>query len=144
MKTLTLSVALAAAAVSFAPVARADMPLGNYELLITGRYDFHTWVWAISSCSGECVQVNAIPRPVAKAFEYKGNAQLANGRYTLTVDVPDGVRCGDIYYGPVIPTRDTYSWDATTLAGSLDSSFAAGCDGAPGGTYTYPFTLSRM
>lgn len=144
MKTLTLSVALAAAAVSFAPVARADMPLGNYELLITGRYDFHTWVWAISSCSGECVQVNAIPRPVAKAFEYKGNAQLANGRYTLTVDVPDGLRCGDIYYGPVIPTRDTYSWDATTLAGSLDSSFATGCDGAPGGTYTYPFTLSRM
>ena len=144
MKTLTLSVALAAAAVSFAPVARADMPLGNYELLITGRYDFHTWVWAISSCSGECVQVNAIPRPVAKGFEYKGNAQLANGRYTLTVDVPDGLRCGDIYYGPVIPTRDTYSWDATTLAGSLDSSFATGCDGAPGGTYTYPFTLSRM
>jgi len=144
VKTLTLSVALAAAAVSFAPVARADMPLGNYELLITGRYDFHTWVWAISSCSGECVQVNAIPRPVAKAFEYKGNAQLANGRYTLTVDVPDGLRCGDIYYGPVIPTRDTYSWDATTLAGSLDSSFATGCDGAPGGTYTYPFTLSRM
>jgi hypothetical protein len=77
--------------------------------------------------------VGAIPRPIAKATDYDGDAQLAKGRYTLTVDDPYGLRCGDIY-----------SWDATTLAGSLDSSFATGCNGEPAGTYTYPFTLSRM
>lgn len=144
MKTLALSVALTVAALALAPVSRAQMLGGNYELQITGRYDFHTWVWAISSCSDACVHVFALARPIAKAFNYEGDAQLANGRYMLTVDVPDGLRCGDIYYGPTIPTRDVYSWDAATLAGSLDSSFATGCDGAPGGTLTYPFVLSRM
>jgi hypothetical protein len=152
VKTLTLSVALTVAAVALAPVARADMALGNYELQIVGRYDFHTWVWVVSGCytSGSrlpaagCARVSAVARPVAKAFSYAGIAQIVDGRYTLTVDVPDGLRCGDIYYGPTIPTHDTYSWDPTTLAGSLESSFATGCDGAPAGTYTYPFTLVRM
>jgi hypothetical protein len=145
VKTLSLSVTLALAAMALAPVARAEMPMGNYEFQIQGRYDFHTWVWAITPCaSGGCVHVNATPRPVAKATAYDGDAQLTNGRYTLIVDDPYGLRCGDIYYGPAIPTHDTYSWDAATLAGSLDSSFATGCNGEPGGSYTYPFGLSRM
>ncbi len=127
-----------------APVARAAMAFGNYDLQITGRRDFHTWVWAVTACPGACVHINAIARPVAKAFNYVGDAQLADGRYTLAVDVPDGLRCGDIYYGPTLPTHDVYTWDAAMLAGSLDSSFEAGCDGAPAGTDTYPFTLSRM
>ena len=149
MKTLKFSVALTVAAVALAPAARAES-LGNYRLNIEGRYDFHTWLWAASPCGMSlkspegCVHVIAIAQPVAKAFNYQGDAWLANGRYTLAVDVPDGLRCGDVYYGPVIPTHDVYSWDATTLAGSLDSSFATGCDGAPAGTYTYPFTLSHM
>ena len=152
MRALACSVVLASAAVTLAPVARAEMPLGNYNLAITGRYDFHTWAWAVSPCklSGSmatvagCVYVSAVAMPVAKAFGYDGDAHLANGRYTLTVDVPDGLRCGDVYYGPTIPTHDIYSWDATTLAGVLDSSFATGCNGAPAGTNTYSFTLSRM
>jgi hypothetical protein len=37
-----------------------------------------------------------------------------------------------------------YAWDAATLAGSLQSSFDTGCHGVPAGTYTYPFTLSRL
>jgi hypothetical protein len=142
--TVILAGILALAAMTLAPIARAGMTLGNYSLLIVGRNDFHTWTWAITWCPGGCVHVNAIPMPVARAFNYVGDAQLVNGRYTLTVDVPDGLRCDDIYYGPTIPTHDVYSWDAITLAGSLDSTFDAGCDGAPGGTRTYPFTLSRL
>lgn len=144
MAAVALSMCAAPAAMCSTPVAHAEMHTGNYEMRISGRYDFHTWVWAISSCPGSCVVVNAIPRPVAKAYEYAGTAQLADGRYTLTVDVPDGLRCGDVYYGPIVPTHDVYSWDATTLTGSVESSFATGCDGAPGGAYTYPFVLVRM
>ena len=148
VKVLTLGVACAVAAVAavaLAPLARADMHLGNYEMQIPARNDFHTWVWMISACaSAGCVHVTAIPRPNAKATDYKGDAQLANGRYTLTVDDPDGLRCGDIYYGPAITTHDTYSWDAVSLLGSLDSSFPTGCGGEPAGIYTYSFTLSRM
>ena len=77
LKTLTLSAALMAAALAITPVARAEMPVGNYELQIVGRYDFHTWVWAITPCSAGCAHVSAIPRPIAKGFGYDGAAQFA-------------------------------------------------------------------
>lgn len=93
---------------------------------------------------GDCVSINAIPQTVARAFEYSGSARLADGRYTLTVDAPDGLRCGKSYYGPIVPTRDVYTWDAKALTGTLESSFAVGCDGAPAGTFTYPVALVQM
>lgn len=137
--------AAAAACALGAPTAGAEMTYGNYELRIMDRYDFHTWAWAVSGCGhADCQTISAIPMPVAKAFEYRGEAHLVDGRYTMTVDVPDGLRCGNVYYGPIVPTRDTYSWDAQTMQGTLASSFTAGCDGAPGGTFVYPFTLVRM
>jgi len=108
---LTVAGILTLVATAFAPPAQATMTLGNYNRQIVGRYEFHTWAWSISSCTGGCVHVNAIAMPVAKA---------------LTVDVPDGLRCDDIYCDPTIPTHDIYTWDATTLAGSLESSFDAG------------------
>jgi hypothetical protein len=128
-----------------APTADADMTSGNYQLSIPDRYDFHTWTWAIASCGGapDCRYVYAIPMPVARAFEYTGAAHLFEGRYTLIVDVPDGLRCGNIYYGSTVATRDTYSWDPVTLQGTLKSAFDAGCDGSPG-TLRYPFTLALM
>jgi hypothetical protein len=87
--------------------------------------------------------VFGIARPIAKAFNCAGDAQLVDGRYTLIVDDPYGLRCGDVYYGPTSMTHDGYSWDATTTARTLVSSFDAGCDGAPG-TLTYPISLSRL
>ncbi|KUI01505.1 hypothetical protein AU189_12560 [Mycolicibacterium acapulense] len=139
-----LGVVLTVAALITPGAAQADTPYGNFHLVIDGRYDFHTWLWAISRCPGDCLHIQAIPQPNAKAFPYNGDAQLVDGRYTLTVDVPDGLRCGNVYYGPVIPTRDVYSWDAATRSGILESSFATGCDGAPSGTFTYPFSLVRL
>jgi hypothetical protein len=115
--------------------------------VVQGRYDFHTWAWAVTYCIPEapgCARIKAMPMPTARAFEYTGDAHLADGRYTLSVDVPDGLRCGNVYYGPVVPTRDVYNWDAVSLQGTLTSSFAAGCDGAPGGAFTYPFSLVRI
>ena len=143
---VVLTTALSAA---LAPAAQASLAIGNYNAVIDGRYDFHTWIWSVSSCDpptgvGQCANVSANPTPIAKAYQWYGQAHQVGGAYTLTVDVPDGLRCGDIYYGPVLPTRDVYTWDATTLAGTLTSSFADGCDGAPGGTASYPFRLVRM
>lgn len=130
-----------------APTSQAEPFFANYQMLIPDRYDFHTWTWAVSQCiptATDCAHISAIPMPVAKAFEYVGDAHLADGRYTLAVDVPDGLRCDNVYYGPTIATRDIYTWDATTLRGTLSSSFAAGCGGTPGGTFTYPFSLVRL
>lgn len=135
--------AIASMAVATAPAANA-MPYGNYNMAIPDRYDFHTWIWMISPCGSGCVLVSSRAQPVAKAYPFSEQARLADGRYTLIVDDPFGLRCDNIYYGPTIPTHDVYTWDATTLAGSMQSTFDTGCDGAPGGTLTYPITLSRM
>jgi len=144
VKAFIASVGLAVAAMGLAPIASAKLWVGNYNLNIQGRNDFHTWVWAITPCSGDCVYVTFVPQPNARAFFFDGPAQLANGRYTLIVDDPYGLRCDNIYYGPTIPTHDVYAWDATTLVGSMNSTFDVNCGGAPGGTYTYPFTLARL
>ena len=137
------------AALAVAPVANAGLTLGHYSAYVDGRYDFHTWILTIASCNPpdgveQCAVVSAIPQPIAKAYAWYGQAQRVNGSYTMTVDVPDGLRCGDVYYGPIIPTRDVYTWDAVTLTGTVQSSFAVGCDNAPGGTFTYPFSLVRL
>lgn len=145
-RALVAATALVIAALTV-PAAHAEPFFANYSLNIDGRYDFHTWTWAVTHCApaaADCAHIQAIPMPIAKAFEYRGDARLVDGRYTLTVDVPDGLRCGNVYYGPVIPTRDVYSWDAVTLKGTMTSSFAAGCDGTPGGAFTYPFALVRL
>jgi hypothetical protein len=142
VKSLTLSIPLMAAAVALAPVAHAGMLAGNYEVH-TPRDPGHSWLWAVRPCQPvhreDCVHVQAIPRPNGQATPFAGDASLANGRYTMIVDVPDGVRC-TVYF---LPSHDTYTWDAVTLTGSVDSTFDAGCGGAPGGTTTYPFSLVR-
>ena len=140
---------LLAVAAVLAPSAQADLHIGHYNAYVDGRYDFHTWIFTISTCNppdgvGECAQVSANPMPIAKAFGWYATAHQSGGTYTLAVDVPDGLRCGDVYYGPVLPTHDVYTWDAATLTGTLQSTFAEGCDNAPGGTLTYPFRLVRL
>jgi hypothetical protein len=140
-KTLTLSAALAAATIALAPSAGAGMLIGNYEVE-SPRDPGHSWLWEIRKChieSPDCVHVQGTPRPNGQAVPWDGDAHLANGRYTMVVDVPDGVRC-IVYF---LPSHDTYSWDAATLAGSVDSTFNAGCGGAPGGSASWPFSLVR-
>jgi hypothetical protein len=139
VKTLALGVALTAIAVALAPVSQAEMQIGNYALQ-TPRDPGHAWIWAIRPCgSPGCVHIQGIPQPNGQAAPYDGNAQLANGQYTMSVDVPDGVRCV-VYF---LPSHDTYSWDAATLTGSVVSNYDSSCGGGPGGTDTYPFTLVR-
>jgi hypothetical protein len=141
-KTVAVGVALTAAALALAPNAAAGMLIGNYEVE-TARDPGHSWLWEVRKCQVEapdCVHVNAQPRPNGQAVPWNGDAHLANGRYTMVVDVPDGVRC-TLYF---LPSHDTYSWDAVTLAGSVDSTFDAGCGNAPGGTVSYPFNLVRF
>ncbi len=144
-----------AAMVSAPTAAAAEMSVGNYEVF-NDRWNDHSWIWSVThSCKNdpECgtyfvdpiiapetdnLNVLAIPRPL-KSQEFQNTAFFADGRYTLTVDVIDGVRC----IGYNLPSHDVYSWDAVTLAGTIVSTYGAGCYGAPGGTSTYTFTLQR-
>lgn len=132
------------------------MKIGNYEVA-NNRWNDHSWVWQVShSCRDDpqCgtyivdpilapatdnLNVIAIARP-PKSQRFQNTAVYANGRYTLTVDVIDGVRC----IGYNLPSHDVYSWDAVSLSGTIVSTFPAGCYGAPGGTSTYTFALIRL
>ena len=137
-----------------APIASADMRIGNYEVL-TDRWNDHSWIWSVMHSCGapdcatyfedpviapatETMNVRAIPRPL-KSQAFQQSAFFADGRYTLTVDVLDGVRC----IGYNLPSHDVYTWDAVSLVGSIESTFAAGCYGGPGGVETHPFALRR-
>jgi hypothetical protein len=140
-KTVAVGVALTAAALALAPSAAAGMQIGNYEVE-TPKDSGHSWIWNVRKCQVEapdCVHVNAQPRPNGQAEPWNTDGHLANGRYTMVIDIPDGVRC-TVYF---LPSHDVWTWDAVTLAGSVNSSFDAGCGGAPGGTVSYPFSLVR-
>lgn len=138
----TLVAALMSAATFLAPPAPAAMQLGNYDLL-TNRYDRASWFWFISACipdkSPDCVNVAARPRLKFYAY-YESRSYLVDGRYSFTVDVPDGLRC----WGHNMPTRETYSWDAVTLVGTIDSKFDVGCNNGPPGTQFWTFKLQRL
>lgn len=142
MKTFAVSLALAMAALTLTPTAHADVHIGNYRL-DTNRDPGHIWIWAIRPCrydrGPECLTVQAIPQPNGQAAPFMAYAQLSDGRYTMPVDVPDGVRCVVQFF----PSHDVYSWDPVTMAGQVDSTFDTGCGGGPGGTNSYPFSLVR-
>jgi hypothetical protein len=143
MKSVKAAIAAAAftvAAAALAPPAQA-MQLGNYDVL-TNRYTRASWVWYIAACqpaAPDCLDIGAIPRLKFYAY-YDGKAQLVDGRWTLTADVPDGLQCP----GHVMPTRDTYSWDANTLAGTIDSRYDVGCFNGPPGSQFWTFALQRL
>ena len=141
MKTFALSLALAMAALTVTPIAQADMLFVNYRME-TNRDPGHVWIWSVAPCTPTapgCATIQAVPQPNGQAAPYKADAHLSNGRYTLAVDVPDGVRCVVQFF----PSHDVYTWDAVTLAGQVVSTFDTGCGGGPGGTNTYPFSLVR-
>ncbi|WP_082948252.1 MULTISPECIES: hypothetical protein [unclassified Mycobacterium] len=142
VKIFALSLALAMAALTLEPTAHADIQVGNYRL-DTPRDPGHSWIWAIRPCrydqGPECLTIQAVPQPNGQAAFWNANAHLVNGRYTMAVDVPDGVRCVVQFF----PSHDVYSWDPVTMAGQVDSTFDTGCGGGPGGTNSWPFSLVR-
>jgi hypothetical protein len=142
LKALVAAVALAASAVAIAPPAGAVMRLGNYDLL-TNRYDRASWLWFVSGClpdrAPDCVDIRARPRLKFYAY-YQGRAYLRDGRYSMTVDVPDGLQCP----GHTMPTRETYTWDENSLTGTIESVYDVGCFGGPPGTQFWTFALQRL
>lgn len=151
MKRLKVVIAAAVLAIAAGtavtpPPAQAMMQLGNYDLM-TNRYDrpaSASWLWWITNCypakQPDCVHVHARPRRAFYAY-FDGLAQLANGRYTMTVDVVDGLICPD---NRRLPTRETYSWDERSLAGTIESHYAVGCFNGPPGMQFWTFQLVRL
>jgi hypothetical protein len=139
---IIVAAAVSAVASLLAPPAQAMMQPGNYDVL-TNRYERASWVWFLAPCQPpdlNCLDVSAIPRLKFYAY-YDGNAQLANGRYTLNVDVPDGLQC---LPGYAMPTHETWTWDEVTLAGTIESRYDVGCFNGPPGSQFWTFALQRL
>jgi hypothetical protein len=137
-----VAAAVSAVASLLAPPAQAMMQPGNYDVL-TNRYERASWVWFLAPCQPpdlNCLDVSAIPRLKFYAY-YDGNAQLVNGRYTLNVDVPDGLQC---LPGYAMPTHETWTWDEVTLAGTIESRYDVGCFNGPPGSQFWTFALQRL
>ena len=145
MKSVKLALAataLTAAASVLAPPANAMMNLGNYDVL-TNRYERASWFWAVYPCHPatlDCLDISAAPR--LKFYNYyRGYAHLADGQYTLNVDVSDGLQC---LPGYAMPTHETWTWDEQTLAGNIVSNYDVGCFDGPPGTQSWTFALQRL
>jgi hypothetical protein len=134
---------LMAAATAVAPPAQAFLYPGNFDVL-TNRYERASWYWFVSRCSPDatpdCRWISAAPR--LKYYNYyQGNAYLANGQWTLKVEVSDGLQCAPGY---AMPTHETYVWDDVTLAGTITSDYDVGCFNGPPGTQFWTFALQRL
>ncbi|ULE31770.1 hypothetical protein [Mycobacterium sp. IDR2000157661] len=139
---IAAAVLVVAAGLVASPPAQAKMLVGNYDVL-TNRYERASWVWFISNCQppdDTCLDISAIPRLKFYAY-YDGDAHLADGRYTLTVDVPDGLQC---LPGYAMPTHETWTWDEVSLAGTIDSRYDVGCFNGPPGSQFWTFSLQRL
>jgi hypothetical protein len=144
MKSMKLAIAttvLAAAASVLAPPANA-YTLGNYDVL-TNRYERASWFWFVTPCrvaAPDCLRISATPR--LKFYNYyEGTAHLADGRWTLNVDVSDGLQC---LPGYAVPTHETWTWDDSTLAGTIESNYDVGCFDGPAGSQFWTFALQRL
>jgi hypothetical protein len=141
VKVAIATTALAAAASVLAPPANAYI-LGNYDIL-TNRYDRASWFWFITPCSPaawDCLHISATPR--LKFYNYyDGIAHLANGQWSLNVDVSDGLQC---LPGYAMPTHETWTWDDRTLAGNIESNYDVGCFNGPAGSQSWTFALQRL
>jgi hypothetical protein len=128
---LTATIIFAATAVGLPSPACTDEPFnGTYSLDNSGEPGaLTTWI-ATSACGPtDCIA------HVASSRGWGGDAQLVDGRWTMTVDRPDGTFCLD---GQLSGATQTWSWDPVTLTGEVSgvpNGQGAGCE-APADSFT--------
>ena len=116
--------------VGLASPAMADDFSGKYALNLIGSSAHTSWT-ARTTCppSSQCVA------HITSSSGWSGDARLAGGRWTMTVDRPNGHSCPDGTRGAEL---QTWSWDATTLVGQVSgvSAESATCPVGPANDFT--------
>ena len=148
---------LLCAAVTAAPAASAArMSIGNYQVH-SDRWNDVAWVWLVNHSAAAAIRVlrhrvlrsdgdhhrrpqrHRCHGPAATAT-FQNTAYYADGRYTLSVDVVDGVRC----FWPGAAVAMSTTWDATSLPGAQSRRRSRRAVSAPGGTNVFNFALEPM
>jgi len=125
----------AGVSVGLAWPAWADDFSGRYTLNLIGAGAHTSWT-ARTTCppSRQCVA------HITSSSGWSGDARLAGGRWTMTVDRPDGHSCPDGTRGAEL---QTWSWDSTTLVGQVSgvSAQSATCPVGPANDFTLSKTV---
>ena len=134
--TFFVGVTLAAAVPAW-----ADVSLNGTYNLAWNDGDQSTWV-ITSTCdtASSCV-AHVASGSSNGGSTVNGEAQLANGQWRMTIDKPDGAQCND---GSRAPQHNEYSWDASTLSGTLVVSVGAICSQGAPSSASYTFTMSKV
>jgi hypothetical protein len=124
-RTLIAAVICVGAAVGFASPASAEEFLGVYRFKSTSG---DTSKWTITPCADTighsavnsfgpgCVYVG-VTNISSSIDPFSGQARLDSGRWNMTVELPDAVRCE--IDQRIYPGRLEYSWDAASLSGTV-------------------------
>ena len=94
---IVLGLTLAASPLPPVPAAHAALAIGNYNANIDGRFDFHTWIWEISSCDPpngveQCAKAGVAHRdlqPYSFLLTASGDIQLMG--LEVAMDQPTGL-----------------------------------------------------
>jgi hypothetical protein len=137
-------IVLAGAAVGLASPACADLS-GTYNY---ASNEGTTATWTITPCGAGCANVASTDRTDGAGKHYSpwnGTAELSGGTWNLTIAQPDAITCYSD--GSIVPGLAIFSWDATTLSGTLidEAPTPGGACGNPPGSTTPPiaFTLTQ-
>jgi hypothetical protein len=78
--------------------------------------------------------------PLSDQPGYSGDARLVNDRWTLGINVPDGLSCPD---GTTAASSNVYSFDDKTLNGTVTTLHGSVCGRQPA-QIRRPFTLTYV
>ena len=130
VRGLAATLIAAGVSVGLASPSWADDFSGKYALNLIGSSAHTSWT-ARTTCppSSQCVA------HITSSSGWSGDARLAGGRWTMTVDRPNGHSCPDGTRGAEL---QTWSWDATTLVGEVSgvSAESATCPVGPANDFT--------
>ncbi len=128
-------------AVGFASPASAEDLAGPYALDL-GAENSATWTFTPCEDVGiepfqQCVNV---AETGGENAPFEGQAHWQVGYFIMKVDRSDAITCDD---GSKLPANVTYSWDPGSLEGVIAFYFPGGCGGAPAGSLSAPFLLTK-
>ncbi|KUH84542.1 hypothetical protein [Mycobacterium sp. IS-1556] len=140
----------AGVAIGSAGAAWAGGPPQGSAAALSGTYHYRSDTgkvntWVITPCGPGCADVAVTPVTDPRVTPYGGRAMLNNGRWDMTVQYAQAVRCKPPGDHVTVPGTVAFSIDAATLSGTaVNTQAAAECGDPAGATYQSGFTLEKV
>lgn len=149
-RALPAAIILAAGvAIGSAGTASADGPLQPSPGELSGTYSYESDTgrvntWLITPCGPGCADVAVTPVTDPRVVPYSGRALLNNGRWDMTVQYPEAVRCKPPNDYVTVPGTVVFSFEAATLTGTaVNTQTAPACGDPAGAAYQSNFSLAK-